>query len=147
MKKFLSILFGAIIAFSAANCSATVPIAEIAIGGMRPGMTAQEIISIAGQPLSKNSKGNEWYYESFNVEFDDNLVEEIKIRQSSLSTPSGVFVGYQSNILTKLYGAADEVENKREAMICTYYSADYSLEMNFKIRNGIIEEITCEVND
>mgnify|MGYP002622388694 CR=1 FL=1 len=150
MKNFLSMLFGAIIAFSAANCFATVPNNEIALGGIHPGMTASELINIAGQPVSRNADGNEWFYKGFKVEFDDdspNFVEEIKTRQNSLSTPSGIFVGYADSILTETYGTADKVKRKHNAIVYTYYSADYSREMKFEIVNGVIVEITCEMND
>ena len=150
MKKFLSVLCGAVMTFSAANCSATVPNDEIAIGGVRPGVTTNELINLKGQPLSKNYDGDEWIYDGFKVEFDKdapNFVEEIKTRENAYPTPGGVFVGYGADILTKIYGTADKVKTKYNATVYTYYSSDYSREMKFKVINGAIVEIICELND
>ena len=150
MKKIFAILCGIIISISAANCSATVPKDEIAIGGIRPGITANELISIAGNPVSRNDKGNEWYYNGFKVEFDDdapNFIDEITTRENSFPTPGGVYVGYEDSILTRIYGTADQVKRKHDATVYTYYSADHSRKMKFKVVNGVIVQITCEMND
>ena len=124
MKKFVAFLCGAAFAFSAMNCSATVSSDKIGIAGVRPRMTADEVISIAGQPNSKGDKGTEWHYNNFSVEFDDhrpNIVEEIKTRTNSVGTPAGVYVGQSESILSSAYGSADKVERDKHSTEYTYY--------------------------
>jgi len=150
MKKFTALLCGAALAFSAATCSATVANDKIALGGIRPGMTQEDLIRIAGQPDEKTVDHEDWYYyNGFKVEFDEDtgLIEKINTRYNTVATPDGVFVGYNADILTKIYGTADKVKTKHNETIYTYYSDDYSCEMKFKVIGGSIVKITCEFND
>lgn len=150
MKKFVAFLCGAAFAFSAVNCSATVSSDKIGIAGIFPGMTADEIVRIAGQPNSKGDKGTEWHYNNFSVEFEDhrpNIAEEIKTRTNSVGTPAGVSVGQSERVLSSTYGAADKVERDKYSTEYTYYSDDYSLKIEFKVVNGVISKIECKLRN
>ena len=150
MKKFAAVLCGAILALSAADCSAVIATDKIAIGGIQPGMTQEELIRIAGQPDEKSVDRDDWYYHNgFVVEFDRDtgLIEEIKTRYNTVATPDGVFVGYNENILTEIYGTADKVKRKDNSITYTYYNADHSRQIKFTTINGIIKKISCELDD
>ena len=149
MKKLAAVLCGLVLSISA-NCEATVSTDKIAIGGVKPGMTAEELIRIAGQPDEKNIERDNWFYHNgFDVEFDDDsgVIEEIKTRYNTVATPDGVFVGYNESILTKIYGTADKVKRKRNLTVYTYYGTDYLRKMKFTVENGTITKISCELDD
>ena len=114
MKKFLSVLFGAAFAFSALTCSASISADKIALAGVKPGMSASDIVRIAGQPNSKNNDGDKWYYNGFVVEFDDdsNVVEEVSTKSNGVATPNNIAVGQNVGVLTGTYGVADKVKPK-----------------------------------
>jgi len=150
MKKLAALLCGAILAFSASDCSAVISNDKIAIGGIRPGMTQEDLIRIAGQPDEKTvDKENWYYYNGFVIEFDDDtgLIDEIKTRYNTVATPDGIFVGYSEDVLTKIYGTADKVKRKANSIDYTYYSADYTRTLKFKTVNGVISKISCELDD
>ena len=150
MKKFIAFLCGAAFAFSAVNCSATVSSDKIAIAGICPGMTADEVIRIVGQPNFKTDDGHEWHYNNFGIEFEDyrpNIVEEVETRVNSASTPAGVSVGQSEGVLSSTYGAADKVERDKYSTEYTYYSDDYSLKIEFKVVNGVIYKIECQLRN
>lgn len=149
MKKIAVVLCGLIMAISA-NCEATVSTDKIAIGGIKPGMSAEELIRIAGQPDEKSIERDDWFYHNgFAVEFDDDsgVIEEIKTRYNTVATPDGVFVGYNESVLTKIYGTADKVKRKQYSTEYTYYSTDYTSKMKFTTVNGTITKISCELDD
>ena len=150
MKKFAALLCGAALALSTATCSATIATDKIAIGGIRPGMTQEDVISIAGQPDEKTVDHENWYYyNGFVIEFDDDtgLIDEIKTRYNTVATPDGVYVGYSEDVLTKIYGTADKVKRNQNSIDYTYYSADYTRKLKFKTVNGVIKKISCELDD
>ena len=150
MKKFAALLCGAILALSAADCSAVIATDKIAIGGVKPGITAEELIRIAGQPDRKSHDKDEWYYDgAFEIEFNDHtgLIDEIKTVYNTVATPDGIFVGYNESELSKIYGAADKVKRKSNYTVYTYFSADYTRKLKFDVANGIIKKISCELDD
>lgn len=149
MKKVAVVLCGLILAISA-NCEATLSADKIAIGGIKPGISAEELIRVAGQPDEKSIERDDWFYHNgFAVEFDDDsgVIEEIKTRYNTVATPDGVFVGYNESVLTKIYGTADKVKRKQYSTEYTYYSTDYTSKMKFTTVNGTITKISCELDD
>ena len=149
MKKLLSVLCGAVMAFSAVTCSATVSSDKIALGGVRPGMTASEVVRIAGQPASKSHDGEKWFYKDFVVEFDDdsNTVEEISTKSNGVVTPNNIAVGQNERVLSNTYGAADKVKQKHNYVTYIYLSTNYRQKLEFTVANGVIVEIECTTED
>lgn len=144
MKKIAAILCGAVIATSAV-CSATIPNNTIGIGKVVPGMTTSSLTSIYGQPLSRH--GDDWKFRNFEVEVEHGVVQEITTRSNALATPNGVTVGQDARILTDAYGAADRVDVEGNEEEYEYYSHDYSRKIEFKVRDGFITKIVCELRD
>jgi hypothetical protein len=147
MKKFSSLICGAILATSAV-CSATVSPDVISIGKIVPGMSVAEVISMYGQPLSKH--GNEFKFQGFTIEVDDkrpNIVEEVEVYSGTLATPNGVQIGQSLEILNKTYGTADKVDEDFNEIEYEYYSHDYSKKIEFEVKNGVITKIKCKIQD
>lgn len=147
MKKFAAILCGAVLATSAV-CSATVSPDVIQIGKVVPGMAVSELISIYGQPVSRH--GDELKFQGFTVEVDDknkNIVEEIEVYGGTLATPNGVRIGQSLEVLNKTYGTADKVDEDWNEAEYEYYSHDYSKKIEFKVKNGVITKIKCNIQD
>jgi len=144
MKKIAAILCGALFATSAV-CSATVPNNAIGIGKVTPGMTSSKLTSIYGQPSYRD--GDEWSFKDFEVEIERGKVQEIQTRSNALATPAGVKVGQDARILTRAYGNADRMEVEGNEEEYEFYSHDYSMKMEFKVRNGVITKIICELQD
>ena len=144
MKKIAAFLCGAIIATSAA-CSATVAPTAIGIGKLVPGMTVSSLTSIYGQPNYKD--GDEWTYGNFKVEIEKGKVQEIETRSNALATSNGVTVGQDARVLTDAYGAADRIDVEDNEEEYEFYSHDYSRKIEFKVRDGFITKIICEIKD
>ena len=144
MKKIAAVLCGALIATSAI-CSATVAPDKIGIDKVVPGMTTETLISIYGQPVSRD--GDDWIFQNFEVDIERGIVQEVVTRNNAVKTPAGVSVGQNAQVLSNIYGTADRVENEGNKSEYIYYSNDYSKKIEFKVRNGIITKISCEVRD
>ena len=147
MKKIAAILCGAVLATSAV-CSATVAPDLIAVGRIAPGMAVSEVISMYGQPLSRD--GDKLKLQGFKVETEDhnrNIVEEIEVYGGTLATPVGVRIGQSADVLNRTYGAADKVDDDWNESEYEYYSHDYSKVIEFKVRNGVITQIKCKSQD
>ena len=149
MKKFLSALLGAAFAFFAVTCSATVSSDKIALAGVKIGMTASDVVRVAGQPNSKNNDGDKWHYNGFVVEFDDDskTVEEVSTKSTGVVTPNNIAVGQNESVLSNTYGAADKVKQKHNYVTYIYFSNDYRQKLEFTVANGAIIEIECSKED
>ena len=146
-KKLSALLCGAIMAVSSVSF-ATVPRDQVMLGDIQPGCHIDDVKKIYGNPLQV--VGEKWLYKGFYIEVDDdrpNYVDEIATEDSGFATQAGVIVGMSEDVLNENYGKADSVDidsynNKKEY---EYYSSDRRLKMEFKVQNGIIVKISCEV--
>lgn len=144
MKKFLSFLCGAIL-ISSVSFAAVSP-DKIAIGKIFPGMSVNELISVCGQPNYKH--GDDWDYGNFKVEIEHgNFVESIVTRSAGISTPDGVSVGQNANILNSAFGSADKIDRDHDGDEYEYFSTDRTKKIEFKVVNGVIAKISCKVID
>ena len=144
MKKIAAILCGALVATSAV-CSATVAPDTIGIGKVTPGMSTSRLTSLCGKPVSKH--GDDWIYSNFKVEIEKNKVQEIETQNTTAPTPLGVTVGQNVSVLSETYGTADRVESEWNEEEYEYYSHDYSMKIEFKVHNGYMTKIICEMQD
>ena len=146
MKKFLGILLGGMFLISSVSFAAISP-NKIAIGKITPGMSVQDLISICGQPNYKH--GDHWEYGNFTVEVDDdrpNIVEKIETRSGGISTPDGIAVGQNADVLNSL-GQADKVDVEHDGTEYEYFNADRTKKIEFKVVNGGIVKISCKIID
>ena len=143
-KKFWALICGVMI-LSSTLCFAAVDGSKIALGGITPGMSEQDLINAFGQPTYRD--GDDWSYKTFKVEVERGVVEKISTRFNSIITPDGVRVGLAAEILNDTFGQADKVDNDSDGVEYEYYSTDGTKKIEFKVVNGIIAKITCELRD
>ena len=116
--------------------------------GAAPGMTVEQLISIYGQPVSRN--GDDLIFSDFRVEIDDNrpnVVESIETRSGAIATPDGVKIGQDAGILNRVYGQADKVDAEWNETDYEYFSDNYSQKIEFTVKNGVIVKIKCRLWD
>ena len=56
-------------------------------------------------------------------------------------------MGMSEAVLSDVYGSADKVDRDYDDTEYVYYSSDYSKKMEFKVVNGTIVKIKCELRD
>lgn len=130
MKRIAGLLGGLMLAASV--CSATIPNSELAIGGIVPWMTRDQVVQIYGEPTKEithvipTRKGNFNYYEMqygtsffcwygyFNSGTErEYRVDTIKTTANNgLGTPAGLMVGQPVSRMLELYGKPDCIIGK-----------------------------------
>ena len=146
-KKFISLLLGAMMAFSAA-CFAKIPAAQIALGGIEPGFKIEQVKQIYGEPTYDG--GETLVFGNLIVKVDDDrpgIVEEVIVRGGDIATPAGIKVGMSASALNEVYGRADDIDRDTNDTEYTYKSDDGKRKLEFKVVNGVIVKIKCELRD
>ncbi len=143
-KNLAAIICGAMI-LSSSICFAAVDGGKIALGGIMPGMSETDLINAFGQPTYKD--GDDWTYKNFQVEVERGRVEKVSTRMDSITTPDGVRVGQAADILNSTFGRADKVDNDSGGVEYEYYSTDGTKKIEFKVVNGVIAKISCDLRD
>lgn len=145
MKKLSALICGVLLASSAISFAAVSP-DKIILANVAPGMTQGEVLKICGEPQYKHK--HEWIYTNFKIEFDDDnfdIVEEIETKNFGVESFGGVSVGQSAEVLNRVFGAADKVENEDHHTEYKYYSTDGSKSIKFKVADGVIKKISCEL--
>ena len=143
-KNLAAIICGAMI-LSSSICFAAVDGGKIALGGIVPGMSETDLINAFGQPTYRD--GDDWTYKNFQVEVERGRVEKVSTRMDSITTPDGVRVGLAADILNSTFGRADKVDNDSDGVEYEYYSTDGTKKIEFKVVNGVIAKISCDLRD
>ena len=143
--KVLTALICAAAILTSSLCFAAVDGGKIAIGGISPGVSANDLINAFGQPTGKN--GDDWTYQNFKVEVERGIVKEISTTSQAITTPDGVRVGLAADVLNSTFGSADKIDRDYNDTEYQYYSNDRAKKIEFKVANGVIVKITCELND
>lgn len=144
-KSLIAAVICGVVILTSAVCFAEVDSNKIALGGISPGMSAEELINSLGQPTRKD--GDDWHYKNFKVEVKRGIIKEISTRNEIIITPDGVRVGLPAEALNSTFGKADKVDSDYDGVEYKYYSTDRTKKIEFKVVNGIIAKITCEIND
>ena len=132
-NKILTVLAG-MMTMTAAVCYATVPVDNIAIADVAPGSS----VEAAKQKLgTHNQRGDKLF-------FTNGIVEEIETKSGG-ATPAGISVGMKESVITQTYGNPDKLERDSDDTEYTYYSADYTKKIEFKVIKGKIVKIKCEL--
>lgn len=145
MKKFFAAILCGALLLGSSLCFATVDGTKITLGGIYPGMSANELINAFGQPNYRD--GDDWIYQNFSVEVEGGIVEKVSTYSDTLATSGGVRVGLGADALNSTYGSADKVDYDDGGMEYEYYSNDHSKKIEFKVMNGVITKITCKFRD
>lgn len=143
-KSLTALICGALILGSSA-CFAAVDGGKIALGAIAPGMSETDLLNAFGQPQRRD--GDDWTYPTFKVEVERGIVEKISTRSETIITPDAVRVGLAAESLNSTFGAADKVDHERDGIEYKYFSTDGTKKIEFKVVNGIIAKITCELRD
>ena len=146
-KKMAALICGALMAVSSVSF-ATVRADQVMLGDLQPNMKISQVKEIYGEPLQV--VGDKWIYKGFYIETNDRgtRVEEIATEDSGFATQDGIIVGMSEDVLNDKitnYGKADKMEIEGNEKEYTYYSSDYKYKMEFKVVNGIIRKISCEL--
>ena len=143
--KILAALLCAAAILTSSLCFAAVDGGKIAIGGISPGISETDLINAFGQPTYRD--GDDWTYQNFKVEVERGVVKEISTTNPAITTPDGVRVGLAADVLNSTFGAADKIDHDYSDTEYKYYSTDRAKKIEFKVANGVIVKITCELND
>jgi len=143
--KILTTLICGAIMLASTLCFAAVDSGKIALGGISPGMSETDLLNTFGQPNRRD--GDDWTYPNFKVEVERGIVKEISTTSQAIMTPNGVHVGQAAAALNTTFGRADSVDNDYNDTEYTYLSTDGLKKIEFKVVNGVIAKITCELRD
>lgn len=143
--KVLAALLCSAMILAASTCLAAVDGSKIALGGISPGMSETDLVNAFGQPTHKD--GDDWTYQNFKVEVERGVVREVSTRSEAIITPDGVRVGQAAEALNSTFGKADKVDRDYNDTEYKYYSTDRTKSIEFKVVNGIIVKINCELRD
>ena len=146
-KKIISLALGAMMAISV-GCFAKIPAAQIALGGIEPGFTIEQVKQVCGEPTYNG--GDTLVFGDLVVKVDDDrpgIVEEVIVRGGNIATPAGIKVGMSESALNEAYGRADDVDRDTNDTEYTYKSDDGKKKLEFKVVNGVIVKIKCELRD
>ena len=143
--KFLTALICGALLLSSSLATAAVDGGKIALGKLSPGMSETDLINACGQPVYKD--GDDWTYQSFKVEVERGIVKEVSTTSQAIATPNGVRVGQGAAALNTTFGRADSVDSDYNDTEYTYHSTDGIKKIEFKVVNGVIAKITCELRD
>lgn len=120
---------------------------EISFGGIFPGVTADEVREVYGEPVE--TSGEQLVFENgaiVNVDTNNN-VKSIRLTTGDVETPEGVAVGMSEYVLNDAYGTADNVKQIAEGAAYEYLrGANKIAKLVFTAKNGIITEIESEFN-
>ena len=143
--KFLTALICGALMLTSSVGMAAVDGGKIALGGISPGMSETDLLNAFGQPTHRD--GDDWTYKNFKVEVERGIVKEISTTAQTIITPDGVRVGQAAEALNSTFGKADSVDRDYNDTEYKYYSTDRAKKIEFKVVNGVIAKITCELND
>ena len=118
----------------------------IALEGVKPGMTLDEVKKIFGEPTS-TSGDNVTFGNGLTVETNDaGKVENVRVTQAGIKTPEGVEVGMADYALNEYCGPADKVDVDGDGEVeYKYFGVDGMSQVTYTTRNGIITEIKCSL--
>ena len=122
---------------------------KVSLGGISLGMTFEEVKNILGEPVSNHDNDEFIFSNGVKVEMDDhrNVVEKIETRQAGTSASGGIAVGMTEQNLLDSYGKPAYEDFDDGAKEYKYFGDDRRQKIVFKIYNGAISEIKCELDD
>ena len=150
MKKKITAYLAGLMMMSSATALASVPSAEIALGGVAPGMSVDEAVAVYGQATYR---GDDAYFQNgVKADLDDfnrNLIEELKINRpgSGVTTPAGIGISSPESAIVEAYGQPDKTEYDDGKNEYTYYASDSRMKLKIEAMNGAVVKIKCDLYD
>jgi len=151
MKNFMKIAttICGTMALAATAAFASIAPQQAAIGGIEPGMTLEQAQSIGGKIVSSDAK--KLVFENGVIaKVDDDrpgIVEEVTLKSGTAKTAAGISLGMGADALNNAYGHADKVDYDRHDTEYIYYTTDGTKKIEFKVKNGVIVKISCELRN
>ena len=122
---------------------------KIALGGLTPGVTLDQVIAVYGEPTQIDD--DEYLFGTgFTVGVKDhtNVVEKlVTVNNNGIKTPDGVRVGMNESAIQTAYGKPDKIDRDSYDTEYKYNSFDKSRRMEIKVVNGLIVRIKVELKD
>ena len=117
----------------------------IALSGVMPGVSVEEVQSILGE--ATKVEGNEMTFaDGLKVVFDGaKKVKSISTIVDAFETPEGIYVGASEYSLNDYCGPADSVRKIANGAEYEYNSGDKKSIVVYKAENGVITEIVCSL--
>ena len=143
-KKIITVLAG-LLSMSAVIASATVPVDNIAIDNVAPGTNIETAKQKLGTPTQQGDKF--FFPNGVVIEVDEHnpsIVEDIATHSGGV-TPAGIAVGMEEARITQTYGEPDKLDKDQDDTEYIYYSTDNTKKMEFKVINGKVAKIKCEM--
>lgn len=151
MKKIITTLWScAILLLPVGSCFATLDTDQIAIGGVGPGCTTEYVESVYGTPTSSENISAdtginyvEYNYDGqFLVGFHagNSQVMYVTCTADNLKTPAGIGVGMTADVLTPVYGAADNLYNFNDKTLYEYDDGNGNT-LSFDVQNFYIVSV------
>ncbi len=122
---------------------------DFSLGGISPGMTLAEVKDILGEPVSHHDDDEFSFANGLLVEFDDHkhIVKEIKTKLEGVFSAGGIGIGMTEQKLLEIFGNPERKDFDDGATEYKYFSGDRTKKIVFKVYNGKISEIKCELDD
>ena len=117
----------------------------IALGGLMPGVSQDEITAMFGEPTS--TEGNTMIFaDGLKVMLDSaKKVKSISTTSDAFDTPEGMYVGAYEYSLNDVCGPADNVRVANGVAEYEYNSGDKKSAVVYKAKDGLITEIVCSL--
>ena len=152
MKKKLAAYLTGLMMMSSATALAAVPSADIALGGIQPGMSIDEAIAAFGQPTYRDHGEDAYFPNGIKIDLDEwtrNTIEEIHLTRpgSGVATPAGITVGSAESEIQAAYGYPDKMEYDDGAQEYTYYATDSAMKLKIEAVRGSVVKIKCDMYD
>ena len=150
MKKKITAYLAGLMVMTSATAFASIPSAEIALGGVAPGMSVDEAVAVYGQATYR---GDDAYFQNgVKADLDDfnrNLIEELKINRpgSGVTTPAGIGISSPESAIVEAYGQPDKMEYDDGKNEYTYYANDSRMKLKIEAMNGAVVKIKCDLYD
>lgn len=147
-KKLGAVVLGSMMMAASAAMASVAP-QQVALAGIEPGMSLEQAKAIGGEVAYADYEKTV-FKSGVIVKVDDDrpgIVEEVVIKQGTAATPAGIALGMSADELNGAYGQADKVDRDRNDTEYIYRTADGSKKLEFKVRDGVIVKISCELRD
>ena len=117
----------------------------VALGGLMPGVTQDEITAMFGEPTSTDGD-TMIFADGLKVVLDSaKKVKTISTTAESFDTPEGIYVGAYEYSLNDACGPADSVRVVDGVAEYEYSSGDKKSVTIYKAKDGLITEIICSL--
>ena len=148
-KGIFAVMMGTLLSLSTV-AFASIPISQIALGNVHPGDSVASVRAAYGEPVYSDRE-KLIFSNGFLIKMDDDrpgIVEKVIVNENNgIATPGGVTVGMSESVLTSTYGMADKVDRDWYDTEYVYRGNERRMKLEFKVVDGIIVKISCELDD